>query len=253
MAAMAAASGGGGSSEVKNIHSKDSTKTLLKSEALYEYMLNTMVYPREHESLRELRLITQQHTYGFMSSPPDSAQLLAMLLKLTGARNTIEVGVFTGYSVLATALAIPPDGRVVAIDVSREYFDLGLPVLARAGVADKVDFREGPASEHLDALLDAENNLEGAFDFAFVDADKESYGGYHERLLRLVRVGGVLAYDNTLWGGSVALPDDAPLTDADREVRDQVRAFNAVVAADARVEAVQLPVADGITLCRRIV
>jgi tricin synthase len=192
------------------------------------------------------------HSSGFISSPPDSAALLAMLLKLTGARNTIEVGVFTGYSVLATALAIPPDGRVVAIDVSREDFDLGLPVLTRAGVAHKVDFREGLASEHLDALLAAESNL-GAFDFAFVDADKESYGGYHERLLRLVLVGGVLAYDNTLWGGSVAFPDDAPLTDDDREVRDHIRAFNAVIAADARVEVVQLPVADGITLCRRVV
>jgi predicted O-methyltransferase YrrM len=94
---------------------------------------------------------------------------------------------------------------------------------------------------------------EGAFDFAFVDADKENYGNYHEQLLRLVRVGGVLAYDNTLWGGSVALPDDAPLTEGDREMRAAVRAFNARVAGDARVEAVQLPVADGITLCRRVV
>jgi len=243
------AAGGG---EVKYIHSKESTKTLLKSEALYEYMLNTMVYPRENEHLRELRLITEQHTYGFMLSPPDEEQLLSLLLKVMGARNTIEVGVFTGGSVLATALAIPDDGRIVAIDVSREYFDLGRPVIEKAGVAHKVDFREGPALPILaDLLADAGN--EGAFDFAFVDADKDNYGNYHEQLLRLVRVGGVLAYDNTLWGGSVALPDDAPLTEVDRGIRAAIRAFNARVAADARVEAVQLPVADGITLCRRVV
>lgn len=237
--------------EVKNIHSNESTKTLLKSEALHEYMMNTMVYPREHECLRELRLITEQHTYGFISSPADEAQLLSMLVKVMGARNTIEVGVFTGCSVLATALAIPDDGRVVAIDVSREYFDLGLPVIAKAGVAHKVDFREGPALPILAQLLSDGGN-EGKFDFAFVDADKENYSEYHEQLLRLVRVGGVLAYDNTLWGGSVAMPDDAPLTERDRKVRDSIRAFNAWIAADTRVEAVQIPVADGITLCRRV-
>ncbi|KAL6661716.1 hypothetical protein ACP70R_001100 [Stipagrostis hirtigluma subsp. patula] len=185
--------------EVKDIHRSDSTKTLLKDEALYEYMLNTMVYPREHECQRELRLITQQHTYGFMASPPDEGLLLSMLLKVMGARNTIEVGVFNGCSVLAAALAIPDDGRVVAIDVSREYFDIGLPVIQKAGVAHKVDFREGPAMPILGKLLTDEGG-EGKFDFAFVDADKGSYGEYHEQLLRLVRVGGVLAYDNTLFG-----------------------------------------------------
>lgn len=246
---MAANSDAGG--EVKDIHTSDSTKTLLKNDALYEYMLNTMVYPREHECLRELRLITKEHTYGFMSSPPDETQLLSLLVKVMGARNTIEVGVFTGCSVLATALAIPDDGKVVAIDVNREYFDLGLPVIEKAGVAHKVDFREGPARPILDELLADEGNV-GKFDFSFVDADKRSYGTYHEQLLRLVRVGGVLAYDNTLWGGTVALPDDTPLTEHDREIRDSIRAFNAKIAADPRVEAVQLPIADGITLCRRV-
>ncbi|CAO2207146.1 unnamed protein product [Urochloa humidicola] len=246
--AMAAAS-----AEVKDIHSKESTKTLLKNEALYEYMLNTMVYPRENEHLRELRLITEQHDFGYMLSPPDEEQLLSLLLKVMGARNTIEVGVFTGGSVLATALALPDDGRIVAIDVSREYFDLGRPVIEKAGVAHKVDFREGPALTILDDLLADEGKNEGKFDFAFVDADKGNYGNYHEQLLRLVRVGGVLAYDNTLWGGSVAFPDDAPLTEGDREIRAAIREFNAKIAADKRVEAVQLPVADGITLCRRVV
>ncbi|TVU05336.1 hypothetical protein EJB05_48494 [Eragrostis curvula] len=238
--------------EVKDIHRPDSTKTLLKNEALYEYILNMVVYPREHECLRELRLLTEKHAEGFMSSPPDEAQLLTMLLKLTGARNTIEVGVFTGCSVLATALAIPDDGKVVAIDVSREYFDVGLPVIQKAGVAHKVDFREGPAQPILNDML-ADEGREGKYDFAFVDADKENYGNYHEQLLRLVRVGGVLAYDNTLWGGTVAMPDDTPITDDDREIRDVIREFNANIAADQRVEVVQIPIADGITLCRRIV
>nr|CAB3483370.1 unnamed protein product [Digitaria exilis] len=245
---MAAATTGG---EVKAIHSSESTKTLLKSEALYEYMLNLMVYPRENEHLRELRLITEKHSLGFMGSPPEEAQMLSLLLKVMGAKNTIEVGVFTGCSVLTTALAIPDDGKIVAIDVSREFFDLGLPVIQKAGVAHKVDFRQGPALPILSNLLAEEGN-EGKFDFAFVDADKGNYGNYHEQLLRLVRVGGVLAYDNTLWGGSVAMPDDAPLTEHDREVRAFIREFNAKIAADARVEAVQLPLADGITLCRRV-
>jgi tricin synthase len=186
-----------------------------------------------------------------MSSPPDEGLLLSMLLKVMGAKKTIEVGVFTGCSVLATALAIPDDGKVVAIDVSREYFDLGLPVIKKAGVAHKVDFREGPASPILDGLI-ADKANEGSFDFAFVDADKPNYGKYHDQLLRLVRVGGVLAYDNTLWGGTVAMPDNTPLTEHDLEVRDAMREFNAKIAADARVEPVQLPIADGITLCRRI-
>jgi predicted O-methyltransferase YrrM len=237
--------------EVKDVHSSEITKTLLKNEALYEYMLKTMVYPRENEFLRELRLVTKEHTYGFMSSPPDEGQLLSLLLKLMGAKKTIEVGVFTGCSVLATALAIPDDGKVIAIDVSREYFDLGLPVIKKAGVAHKVDFRESPAGPVLDGLLADEVN-EGSFDFAFVDADKLNYGKYHEQLLRLVRVGGVIAYDNTLWGGTVGMPDDTPLTEDDLLKRDFMREFNAKIAADARVEPVQLPVADGITLCRRV-
>ncbi|KAI4975162.1 tricin synthase 2-like [Hordeum vulgare subsp. vulgare] len=241
----------GSAGEVREVHSSETTKTLLKSDALYDYMLKTMVYPRENEFMRELRQITSEHIFGFMSSPPDEGLLLSLLLKVMGAKRTIEVGVYTGCSVLTTALAIPDDGRIIAIDVSREYFDLGLPVIKKAGVAHKVDFREGPAGPILDKLIADED--EGSFDFAFVDADKYNYGSYHEQLLRLVRVGGVLAYDNTLWGGTVSMPDDTPLTEEDRKKRDSIRGFNAMIAADARVEPVQLPIADGITLCRRVV
>lgn len=242
----------GGGEQVADVHSSERAKTLLQSDALYEYMLKTMVYPRENEFQRELRLITREHSYGFMSSPPDEGQLLSLLLKLTGAKNTIEVGVYTGCSVLATALAIPDDGKIVAIDINRDYFDMGLPVIAKAGVAHKVDFREGPAGPILDELL-ADEARRGSFDFAFVDADKPNYGNYHEQLLKLVRVGGVLAYDNTLWAGTVAFPDgEREFTEHDKAIRDAMREFNAKIGADARVEPVLLPVADGITICRRV-
>uniref|UniRef100_A0A0D9X9C6 Caffeoyl-CoA O-methyltransferase n=1 Tax=Leersia perrieri TaxID=77586 RepID=A0A0D9X9C6_9ORYZ len=228
------------------------SKTLLKTDSILEYVLDTMVYPQEHERMRELRLISQNHPLSFVVSSPDQMQFFSMLLKMIGARRTIEVGVFTGYSLLATALALPDDGKVVAIDASREYFDLGLPVIEHAGVAHKVEFRQGDGLAELDRLL-AEAGEEALFDFAYADADKEQYGGYHERLLRLVRVGGVVAYDNTLWGGSVAMPRDTPGSSAyDRVVRDYMVGFNATVAADDRVEACLLPIADGVTLCRRV-
>ncbi|XP_066352180.1 tricin synthase 1-like [Miscanthus floridulus] len=246
------ATGGGGS--IPDVHSNtdSSNKTLLKSQALYKYILDTTVLPNEPECLRELRLLTDKHERRYMATPPDEAQLLRMLIKLSGARNAIEVGVFTGCSLLATALALPDNGKVVAIDVSFEYYKLGRPFIEKAGVAHKVDFREGPALEHLDALL-ADDANHGAFDFAFVDADKPNYLRYHELLLRLVRVGGAIVYDNTLWDGTVALPPDAPMSDLDRRFSAAIRDLNARLAADPRVEVCQLAVADGVTICRRVV
>ncbi|CAO2173259.1 unnamed protein product [Urochloa humidicola] len=228
-----------------------SNKTLLKSEALYKYVLDTSVLPHEPECMRELRLVTDKHEWGFMQSSPDEAQLLRMLIKLTGARNTLEVGVFTGYSLLATALALPDDGKVIAIDVDREYYEIGRPFIEKAGVAHKVDFREGPALDHLDAILADEANV-GAFDFAFVDADKPNYVKYHEQLLRLVRVGGTIVYDNTLWAGTVALPPDTPLNDLDRRFSAAIKELNVKLSADDRVEVCQLAIADGVTICRRL-
>ncbi|WVZ92335.1 hypothetical protein U9M48_038409 [Paspalum notatum var. saurae] len=229
-----------------------SNKTLLKSEALYRYVLDTSVLPHEADCMRELRLVTDKHSLGFMQSSPDEAQLLRMLLKLTGARRTLEVGVFTGYSLLATALALPDDGRVIGIDVDRAAYEIGSPFIERAGVAGKVDFREGTAREHLEKLLADEENI-GAFDFAFADADKPNYVRYHEQLLRLVRVGGVIVYDNTLWAGTVALPPDTPLSDLDSRFSAALKDFNARLSADTRVEVCQLAIADGVTICRRLV
>ncbi|XP_066335656.1 tricin synthase 1-like isoform X1 [Miscanthus floridulus] len=236
------------------VHSSmdSSNKTLLKSEALYKYVLDTSVLPHEPECMRDLRLVTDKHAWGFMQSSPDEAQLLRMLIKLIGARNTLEVGVFTGYSLLATALALPDDGKVIAFDINRDYYNIGRPFIERAGVAGKVDFREGPALENLDALLADEANL-GAFDFAFVDADKPNYVRYHEQLLRLVRVGGIIVYDNTLWCGTVAMPPETPMSDLDKRFSAAIRDLNVRLSADDRVEVCQLAIADGVTICRRLV
>ncbi|TVU06282.1 hypothetical protein EJB05_49487 [Eragrostis curvula] len=252
-------------------------KTLLKSEALYQYILDTTVLPNEPECMRELRVLTDKHQLyvmshlvssqicylssrtclrpcrRFMASSPDEAQLLGMLVKLTGAKNTIEVGVYTGHSLLATALALPDDGKVIAIDTKREDYDqMGRQFVEKAGVEHKVDFREGTGLDRLEELLADDGNL-GRFDMAFVDADKPNYVRYHEQLLRLVRVGGIIVYDNTLWGGAVALPEDAPMTDFDRWISTAIKDLNARLAVDTRIKVCQLAVADGVTICRRVV
>ncbi|CAN6204809.1 unnamed protein product [Urochloa humidicola] len=221
------------------------SKSLLRSEPLYQYILESTVFPREPDCLRELRLATDSEPMAVMAASPDEVQLIGLLLETLGARNTIEVGVFTGYSLLATALALPDDGKVVAIDVTRESYDrVGSPVIDKAGVAHKIDFRAGLALPVLDQMVAQEGN-HGAFDFAFVDADKANYLNYHERLLRLVRVGGLIAYDNTMWRGLVVDTPDEPLAAAIRE-------FNAAVVADPRVHVCHLAIADGLMLCRRV-
>ncbi|KAG4379072.1 hypothetical protein GLYMA_17G171100v4 [Glycine max] len=187
-----------------------------------------------------------------MATPADEGQLLSMLVKLTNSKNALEIGVFTGYSLLSTALALPPDGKILALDVNREYYELGLPIIQKAGVAHKIDFREGPALPFLDEMLKDENK-KGSLDFVFVDADKDNYLNYHKRVLELVKIGGLIGYDNTLWAGSVAAPPDAPLMDYIKPLRGHVMELNKYLAQDSRIEICQLPVGDGITLCRRII
>ncbi|KAH9666658.1 Caffeoyl-CoA O-methyltransferase 1 [Citrus sinensis] len=196
------------------------TKNLLQSDELYQYILETSVYPREHECLKELRELTKKHPRNHMLSTPDEAQFLSMLLKLINAKNTMEIGVYTGYSLLYTALAIPDDGKILAMDINREYYELGLPIIEKAGVAHKIDFREGPALPLLDQMIQD--------------------------------VGGVIGYDNTLWCGSVAVPPDSIMDERLRYFRDFVLEFNKAVALDPRIEICQLSIADGVTLCRRI-
>ncbi|OMO91632.1 O-methyltransferase, family 3 [Corchorus olitorius] len=226
------------------------TKGLLQSTDLYEYILETSVYPREPELLKELRDATANHPGCIMSTAPDAGQLMGMLLKLVNAKKTIEIGVYTGYSLLLTALSIPSDGQIIAIDINRETYEIGLPIIRKAGVENKINFIESQALPVLDKLLQDKEN-EGSFDFAFVDADKNNYLNYHERLLKLVKVGGVIIYDNTLWIGTVARPEEAVSEDK-REWRRSVMEFNKSISADGRLEISLAPLGDGMTICRRI-
>ncbi|XVF49047.1 hypothetical protein PTKIN_Ptkin03bG0237400 [Pterospermum kingtungense] len=225
-------------------------KGLLQSTELYQYILETSVYPREPAPLQELRIATASHPGSIMSTAPDAAQLMGMLLKLVNAKKTIEIGVYTGYSLLLTALSIPDDGKVIAIDVDRETYELGLPIIRKAGLEHKINFIESQAIPVLDKLLQNVEN-EGSFDFAFVDADKENYWNYHERLLKLVKVGGLIIFDNTLWGGTVARPEEA-VPGIMRDARTSILEFNKSISADHRVEISAAPLGDGMTICRRI-
>jgi caffeoyl-CoA O-methyltransferase len=173
----------------------------------------------------------------------DQGQFMALLAKLVGARNCIEVGVFTGYSSLAVALALPVDGRIVACDVSEEWTAIARRYWQKAGVAAKIDLRLGPATGTLDAML--ANGEASAYDFVFIDADKGNYLAYFERCLELLRTGGLIAVDNTLWSGDVAR--------AQNQKPDTVslRAFNDALHRDERVDIAMLSVGDGLTLARK--
>ncbi|KAJ8472263.1 hypothetical protein OPV22_026606 [Ensete ventricosum] len=228
-------------------------RCILQSEALSQYILETSVYPREPEVLKELRQLTATDLRNVMATGPDEMQFLSMLLKLMNAKKTLEIGVYTGYSLLATALSLPHDGKIIAIDINRNNFELGLPFFKKAGVAHKVDFREGPALPILNDLME-EEKYKGWFDFVFVDADKNNYMNYHKRVVEMVRVGGIIGYDNTLWNGSVVAQamGERPFPYYIMECRDAILEFNAYLAADPRVEICHLSIADGLTLCRRL-
>ncbi|KAK9947903.1 hypothetical protein M0R45_003499 [Rubus argutus] len=228
------------------------SKGLLQSDELYQYILETSVYPREPAPLKDLRDATASHPRAGLATAPDAAQLLAMLLNLIGAKRTIEIGVFTGYSLLLTALTIPEDGKIVAIDINRETYDqIGLPIIKKAGVEHKIDFIESEAVPVLDKLLEHPEN-EGSFDFAYVDADKVNNWNYHERLLKLLKVGGLVVYDNTLCRGSVALPDEL-VPEPRKQRRELAIEHNKTLAADPRIQISHASVGDGIMICRRII
>nr|GEY94680.1 caffeoyl-CoA O-methyltransferase-like [Tanacetum cinerariifolium] len=191
--------------------------------------------------MKELREVTAKHPWNLMTTSADEGQFLNMLLKLINAKNTMEIGVYTGYSLLSTALALPEDGKILALDINRENYEIGLPIIEKAGVAHKIDFREGPALPLLDQMVD-DVTFHGSFDFIFVDADKDNYLNYHKRLIDLVKIGGVIGYDNTLWNGSLVAPPDAPMRKYVRYYRDFVLELNKALAVDPRVEICQLPV-----------
>jgi caffeoyl-CoA O-methyltransferase len=217
-----------------------STRTLGISEELQAYVVQHNV---EHPLLAELRAETATHPWARMQISPEQGAFMAWLLRLMGARRVLEVGVFTGYSSLAMALALPPDGTLLACDVNEEWTAVARRYWRRAGVEGKVRLELRPALETLDARLAA--GEASSYDFAFIDADKENYAGYYERCLRLLRVGGVIAVDNTLWGGAVADPADQ------RETTTAIRALNRAVVDDRRVEASLVPLGDGLLLARK--
>jgi caffeoyl-CoA O-methyltransferase len=223
---------------------------ILQSEDLTKYILETAVYPREPEPLKELRKATENHPWGFIGTLPEAGQLISILLKLLNPKKTIEIGVFTGYSLLLTALNIPDDGKITAIDIDRKTYEIGLPVIKKAGVEHKIDFIESPALPILDKLLEDPSN-EGTFDFAFIDADKENYVNYHDKLIKLVKVGGLLVYDNTLWGGRVAWPEEK-IPQHSKSGTIAAIEFNKKIRDDSRVEFSLTSIGDGLSICRRI-
>ena len=208
---------------------------------LYDYLLDVSL--REPEVLARLRAETAELSDAIMQIAPEQGQFMRLLAELIGARRAIEVGVFTGYSSLSVALALPTDGRLVACDVSEEWTAIARRYWAEAGVAERIDLRIAPAIETLDGLIAAGET--DTFDLAFIDAEKREYADYYERILALLRPGGLLLVDNVLWSGKVADP-----TVDDISTR-ALRAFNVMLCRDERVSLSLLPIADGVTLARK--
>lgn len=219
-----------------------SNRSIQLDDALYRYLLSVSL--REPAILQELREHTARMPLARMQIAPEQGQFMHWLVALLGARRTLEIGVFTGYSALATALALPADGRVVACDISVEYTDIARSYWRRAGVEDRIELHLRPARETLRMLLD--EGQAGTFDFAFIDADKESYADYYEETLQLLRHGGVVAIDNVLWSGRVL---DPASSDADTVA---LRQFNEKLHDDERIALSMLPLGDGLTLARKL-
>ena len=215
--------------------------TLPLSEPLHRYLLANSL--REHPALERLREETAVLPGAGMQIAPEQGQFMALLVELLGARRVLEIGCFTGYSALAMALALPPDGRLITLEANPEPVEIGRRAWAAAGVADRIEVRIGLALESLEALL--ADGLAGTFDLAFIDADKKSYDAYYERTLQLVRPGGLILIDNVLWGGAVADP-----ADRDRQT-EALRALNAKLHRDQRISLSLLPIGDGLTLARK--
>jgi predicted O-methyltransferase YrrM len=210
-------------------------------EAIERYVGETLV--KETPLQRRLREETAKLPMGMMQIGADQGAFLALLVRLIGARRTLEIGTFTGYSALTVASALPPDGKLIACDVSEEWTSIARRYWREAGIERRIDLRLGPAAETLRALLAA--GEAGQFDFAFIDADKSRYDTYYELSLGLLRPNGLIAIDNVLWGGSVL---DDKKQDADTTA---LRALNLKVRDDARVDSVLLTIGDGLTLARK--
>lgn len=219
-----------------------STSTIQVTEPLYDYLLAVSL--REPALLTKLREETAAMAGAGMQISPDQGQFLRMMIKMLGAKRTIEVGVFTGYSSLSVALVLPDDGQIIACDVNEEYTAIAQRYWYAAGVQHKIDLRLAPAVETLTALTEDEAN-HGAFDFAFIDADKSNYATYYEETFKLVRRGGIIAIDNVLWGGGVI---DTNRHDEDTKA---IRALNRAIHKDDRVDISLVPIGDGIMMARK--
>lgn len=208
---------------------------------LYDYLLEVSL--RENPLLAELRAETASLAQAHMQIAPEQGQFMALLARLIGARRYLEIGTFTGYSALAVALALPDDGQVIACDISREWTAIAQRYWSRAGVAHRIQLELRPALETLEHLRTA--GQAGTFDLAFIDADKTEYLAYYEHALALLRPGGLIMVDNTLWDGAVVDPNDRePDTEA-------IRAFNRHVQQDPRVALSLVPIGDGLTLTQK--
>jgi predicted O-methyltransferase YrrM len=195
---------------------------------------------READILKQLREETAKLSMARMQISPEQGQLMALLVQLMGAKKTLEIGVFTGYSALAVALALPDDGKVIACDISEEYTAIAKDFWERAGVSEKIDLRIAPALETLDQLISEGET--GSFDLAFIDADKRNYENYYERALTLLRPGGLILIDNVLWSGKVI---DPTITDKQTQA---IREFNQKRHQDSRISLSLIAIADGLTL-----
>ncbi|MGF1521612.1 MAG: class I SAM-dependent methyltransferase [Leptolyngbyaceae cyanobacterium] len=218
-----------------------SNRTLGLESVLYDYVLSISL--REHAVLQALRDRTMTYPQSQMQIAPEQGQFMALLVKLMNVKKALELGVFTGYSTLCVALALPPEGQLVACDISEEHTSIARQFWEKAGVADKIDLRIGDAIATLQQLIAAGGV--NTFDFAFIDADKRNYDTYYEQALILVRSGGLIAIDNVLWSGRVA---DQSITDNRTQ---RMRAFNRKLHADERIELSLVPIADGLTLAMK--
>jgi caffeoyl-CoA O-methyltransferase len=216
-------------------------RTLLLQNEIRQYLCSVSL--REPPALMQLREATARRADANMQAAPEVAQLLRLLISLTGARRAIEIGVYTGYTSLAIALALPPDGYLLSCDIDSSPGEMAIPAWRNAGVLHKIDFRVAPALATLDETL--ASGGAGTFDFVFIDADKENYAGYYERAVELTRVNGLIAIDNTLWDGNVINESDTSTATA------AIRAFNLSLLYDERIELSLLPISDGLTIARK--
>lgn len=215
-----------------------SNQTISMTDSIYKYLCENSL--REDENLSSLRAYTYRMEQHNMQISPEQGQFMQLLIKLMGAKKTIEVGVFTGYSSLCVALALPVDGKIIACDISTKYTDIAEKYWEDAKVRDKIDLNIGPAIDTLQKLID--NGLSNTFDFTFIDADKINYDNYYELCLKLLRPGGLIAIDNVLWSGDVV---DERINDIDTE---SIRSLNKKLHIDLRVDISIVPIGDGLTL-----